>query len=521
MTQEKLFASFMLDKQQDLEIALKAQYVTEATHIQGSIQKLPGSLDFIEGFMHLRNDVIPVINLKKRLGLESQQYSKDAKVAVIDLYDNRYGLLFEDIKEVFRAQPEVISPISTLLQTEDQVISALIKLEPGKRAIELLDLNYLFGDKTSAEFHHGLESDLPSQQKKATSYSRFVIFDCGGQEYGIPVDLSREITFCDEINEMYKTDFTKGALDLRGNTIPILNTHALLTNNASAVSQTTENTRILILDSGDCKVGLIVDEIKEILSIPEDKILPFPEEDSAKVTGMFARASDQNTILLNVENLICDQIEGLKSMARIGSDTQTDADQETPQNDIKTTSHHLITENCYLVFSIGKNFAIELKDVKEIIENTSMMNVPGVSGYRAGVINLRGEVVPVINLRNFYRYGCKSDTENSKLIICSAHGQTVALEVDQIVTIYKQEQYHTTPSLNKDLNDKKDTLDRLIEYLNDDGIKEHVLVVNTHSLIRNHLQMHNDVFSTNNSSQNNQNDNTKNLSTEGVENGNQ
>ena len=133
--------------------------------------------------------------------------------------------------------------------------------------------------------------------------------------------------------------------------------------------------------------------------------------------------------------------------------------------------------------------AIELKDVREIIENSDTMTVPGVRGYSTGVINLRGEVVPVVNLRSFFGYECLDGTNGSRLIICSAHDQTVALEVDQIVTIYKQEQYHNTPSLNKQLQEKKDTVDRLIEYINSDDIKEHVLVVNAHNLIRNHLHM--------------------------------
>ena len=64
----------------------------------------------------------------------------------------------------------------------------------------------------------------------------------------------------------------------------------------------------------------------------------------------------------------------------------------------------------------------------------------------------------------------------------------VALQVDTIVTIYKQEEFHPTPSLNPQLQPKKDTLDRLIEFVGEQGITEHVLVINTHNLINNHLR---------------------------------
>ena len=484
MTQEKLFASFLLDQALGVEIALRADQVTEATPILGDIQRLPGSVDFLEGFMHLRDDVIPVINLKKRLGFTPNSYSAKAKIAVVSHFNTRYGLLFEDIREVFRAKPEKILPINPALRTDDQAISALIQLEPGKRAVELLDLDHLFADTNIEQ-----TNDQPSRESiaKQVNYSRYVFFSSGQQDYGVSVDIAREITFCREINEIFKTGVVAGAIELRGKTIPIMDTQALLTNSNETELVIGEHSRILILSSNNCSVGMVVDHIKEITTIADDSILPFPYSDNDSVKGMLSRPGQENTILLDVHNLLCNHSNAIKSMANIGNSKEQTSDD--PHGSTHAVSHHLITENCYLVFSIGKNFAIEIKDVNEILENDHVMKVPGASGCSTEVINLRGEIVPVINLRNFYQFDTRQKTGPDKLIICSAHGQTVALEVDQIVTIYKQEQFYTTPSLGNQLRSKKDTLDRLIEFLNDEGGNEHVLVLNIHSLIRNHLQL--------------------------------
>ena len=119
-----------------------------------------------------------------------------------------------------------------------------------------------------------------------------------------------------------------------------------------------------------------------------------------------------------------------------------------------------------------------------------MLGVPGGSGYSYSVINLRGLVVPVVNLREFFGYEKdRSQSEERKLIICRKESQTVALEVDRIVTIYKQEQNQKTSSMKPELADKKDTLDRLIVFEAASGRREHVLVVNIHNLIRNHLDV--------------------------------
>lgn len=490
MSQEQLFASFVLDREQDLEIALKAEQVAEATAIHGPIRKLPGSIDFLEGIMHLRDDVIPVINLKKRLGLARSDYDQTAKVAVVSLHNQRLGLLFDDIREVFRANASAITPISKALQTSDRVIASLIKLDDGRRAVELLDLRQLF-DSDPADLNETIgETRQQVQSGPPITYQRCVVFCCAGQQYGVPVECAQEITFCADIDTMFQTGVIEGALELRGKTVPILNSHSLLTDAADGSAVSEEDSRILILSSDDCAIGIIVDEIRDILTIASDRVLPFPNGRDENVTGLYTRPSGENIILLDIHRLICDQIDSIKSMARIGTSASDEAGTETaPSDTLQRTAHHLITENCYLVFSIGKHYALELKDVREIIENSGAMRVPGASGYSTDVINLRGEVVPVVNLRSFYHYPQHTDSATDKLIICSGHGTTVALEVDQIVTIYKQEQYHSTPSLNKQLSDRKDTLDRLIEYLTPDGLKEHVLVVNTHNLIRNHLQV--------------------------------
>ncbi len=471
-----------------MEIALKAEQVTEATPINGVIQKLPGGTDFLEGFMTLRENVIPVINLKRRFGLTEDGYGADARIAVVSIFNRSYGLLFDDIKEVFRAESSLLSPISKALQGDDPIISDLIKLESGKRVVELLDLNHLFSNAQAVLDEKITEAQLLSESAKPSASSCYVVFRCSGQEYGVPVQCAQEITFYSEIDEMFKTGIVAGALDIRGKTIPVVNSLALLSGEKNSPCHRGEDTRVLVLASEKCAFGMIVEGVRDILTICDDDILRFPEGKDENVLGMYQRPDDQNVILLNMYNLVCVHLDSLKSIARLSNE---DSSGEQPDRAVQTGTQHLITENCYLIFSIGKKFAIELKDVQEIIENVGQMAIPATDGYCSGVINLRGLVVPVIKLKQFYNYQGSREDGGHNLIICCSHGQTVALEVDHIVTIHKQEQYYETPSLAAQLSDKKDTADRLIDYLNPEGIREHVLVLNTHNLIRNHLQSSN------------------------------
>ena len=486
MAQEQLFASFLLDPDSNLEIALQAGSVVEATVLQGRIKPLPGGVAFLEGVMQLRDQMLPVVNLKKRFGMSATAYGSNPKIAVVRLYGQLLGLMVEDIREVFRAEPEEVVPISPMLQSDDTIVTALIQRDRGKNSAELIDLKAIFpAGKGGGE----LEKSIPAEaeRKAQRTWSRAVVFLCGGQEYGVEVDHVQEITFFTEIDEMFKSGLLEGGLDLRGRTVPVIDALRLLAKSPGTSRDAGEQCRILVLVSDECCFGLIVEEVKEILAMPDADILPLPPDEPGGLKGIYPRPSGRNVLLLDMHNLVCHQLEDLKSMSRLkngkGGEVITGGQQGA--------SRHLITENCYLVFRTDRQFAIELKDVVELIEAVEVLRAPGHHGYRSGVINLRGEVVPVVNLRSFYNSDARSDGEDGqqRLIICQGHGRKVALEVDAIVTIYKQEKYHATPSLHPKMGGKKDTLDRLIEFRGDTGVIEHVLVVNVHNLIRNHLEV--------------------------------
>lgn len=481
----------MLDVDLGLEIALLAGNVVEATSVSGVIKPLPGSVPFIEGIMQLRDKYVPIVNLKKRFGLDQTGYSGEPKIAVVQLYDQLLGLMVDDIREVFRAEPEAISPVNPILQGGDKVISALIQLEKGKRTAELLDLKNIFS-KGMDDLEHSGAADLTKvPRNKEITWSRFVVFRCCGQEYGVPVKYAQEITFLTDIDEMFRSGLLEGALKLRGRTVPVMNATHLLAPDRGGEAPNPEECRILVMASEECCFGLIVEEVKEILSVDNDEILAMPQGQESNLTGIYHRPSGSDVLLLDMPGLVCAQIEDLKSMSRLKNGTEVETAQSRQPS---TATRHLITENCYLIFRANKHFAIELKDVREIIENTRLLKVPGNGGFRSGVINLRGEIVPVVNLRKFYNFpDAPTDRDQgTRLIICREHDRTVALEVDAIVTIYKQEKYYSTPSLHPKMASRADTLDRLIEFDGGNATIEHVLVVNIYNLIRNHLEIADD-----------------------------
>jgi len=90
-----------------------------------------------------------------------------------------------------------------------------------------------------------------------------------------------------------------------------------------------------------------------------------------------------------------------------------------------------ITETVqYLTFKLSDEiFAIDVSKVREILEFTSITKVPQTPEFMRGVINLRGSVVPVIDLRLNFGMECTEQTVNTCIIVVEVNlgGELIVL----------------------------------------------------------------------------------------------
>lgn len=94
------------------------------------------------------------------------------------------------------------------------------------------------------------------------------------------------------------------------------------------------------------------------------------------------------------------------------------------------------SERRFLVFTInGQSMAIEIDYVKEIIEVLPIVRVPSIPTCIKGVVNLRGSIVPVINLRLRFGYGEAEYDEHTCIIVIENNGVNVGLIVDSVTEI--------------------------------------------------------------------------------------
>ncbi|WP_425447458.1 chemotaxis protein CheW [Dethiothermospora halolimnae] len=90
-----------------------------------------------------------------------------------------------------------------------------------------------------------------------------------------------------------------------------------------------------------------------------------------------------------------------------------------------------ISENKYVIFSLsGEYYGIDIKNVDVIEKVTKFTRVPNAAEYVKGVINLRGEVVPVVDLAKRFGIKTKDIDSESRIIIVSISDMQVGMIVD-------------------------------------------------------------------------------------------
>ncbi len=99
-----------------------------------------------------------------------------------------------------------------------------------------------------------------------------------------------------------------------------------------------------------------------------------------------------------------------------------------------------------------ETYGINVMQVREVLRYTEIAPVPGAPDYVLGIINLRGNVVTVIDTRS--RFGLMEGevTENTRIIVIESERQVIGILVDSVaeVVYLRSSEIDTTPSVGTD-----------------------------------------------------------------------
>jgi purine-binding chemotaxis protein CheW len=122
----------------------REEYGVEIDRVQeiiraADITTVPGAPSHVRGVINLRGKIIPVVDTRKRFGLQATQLDEDQRIVVVELGVKRLGLLVDSVSRVTRVPVSSVEDLPEEMVSDDNYIRGMCKLADS--LIMLLDFN--------------------------------------------------------------------------------------------------------------------------------------------------------------------------------------------------------------------------------------------------------------------------------------------------------------------------------------------------------------------------------------------
>lgn len=420
--------TFTLD---NVEFGLDIDRVQEITP-RTDLTLVPGAPSFVLGVVNLRGMIIPVLDSRLRFHLPPAEPTAKTRIIVLDLGGQPTGLQVDSVAEVLRVDEDTLRDTPPLVAgVRSDYLAGMVMA--GSRLITLIALDQILDSSEFSQRHLLTESGTAQAfgvgggQDAAEAESTelpFVTFALGQESFGLNLELVEEIIEMPSITKVPDApDYVMGVICLRDQVLPLLDLIRCLDVEDSDRNQ--HRDMVILLSLGEATLGIAVDGIQEIIRVKPEDILPPPqtlsEREVDRIEGVVLR-SDRMVSLLRILDVLSG--EDQKKLAAMGS-SLANRDQAAQLAE----SHDMPV----VVFRLGAEaYALHLHDVREIIMVGLITPVPRAPQFIDGVLNLRGEVMPVIDLRTRFGLERAEATRLSRIIITSIAGVWTGLVVDLV-----------------------------------------------------------------------------------------
>ncbi len=149
-------------------------------------------------------------------------------------------------------------------------------------------------------------SQIGLEQEEDTQKGRFLTFSICNESYGIEIKHVTEIIGIQPITEVPELpEFFRGIINLRGKIIPVMDVRLRF---KKGFKEYNDRTCIIITEIDDLSLGLIVDSVSEVLTIPEEDIVQPPEMNSAsnRYIKAFGKIGNDVKLLIDCSKLVSD-----------------------------------------------------------------------------------------------------------------------------------------------------------------------------------------------------------------------
>jgi purine-binding chemotaxis protein CheW len=398
------------------------------------ITKIPNAPSYVEGACNLRGNVLSIVDGRTRFHLDRKEKDENSRVLVIDVEGKATGVVVDKVSEVMRVKTSDIEEAPQIVKNvESDYLKGVVKLESGNRLIMLLDI------VKALKIHNSIsnqdnEDDMSSWNQKSNinrstntsiQEEQLVTFLLDKAEYAIKIMQVKEIIRVPQIVKVPNCEsYLDGVVSIRNNLLPMINLRAYF---GMERLENNDQMRILVVDMGTFTAGIIVDRVSEVLRVPTNVIQPPPKFSTDNVEQLVGVAKLKNGCRMI---LILDPTK-LISAEEISSFNDIHEAEDTVSEDDAITSQ--VDEDKLVIFRLGiEEYGIKIAHVQEINRMTEVTKIPRAPYYIEGIVNLRGNVIPALDLRKLFQLSEKQVTDATRIIIVNLDEKRTGIIVDSV-----------------------------------------------------------------------------------------
>jgi len=426
---------FLTFRSDEALYALPAEHVLEVILVP-AVAHVPHSPPALLGVANLRGAVLPVVDLRTLLGAKQRSGASTATKAIVVEAATRCALAVDSVDALAAVAADGVEVReSELGAREGEMLSGAFRSEGHNEVAKILDLPRLLGAAFSMQPRaqrqsHGRAAAAAGEQRSgaAAAATMLVTFEVANQEFAMELESVQEILPVPAAIALVPRAETLvlGVSSLRDRLLPLLSLRGLLGFPPAQASDGRE--KVVVMTVGGAQVGLVADRARSILAADNASIDSLPPVLAARAGGetrlKAVYRGDRGGRLVSIlspEHLFREDV-----MRRLGDHARPVESEALPAARQR--------EQTFLVFRLGSDeFGLPIEAVDEVGElPAKITRLPKTPKFLEGVVNLRGDVVPVVDQRRRFDMPAAEDTERRRLVVVRTERHRAGLIVDAV-----------------------------------------------------------------------------------------
>lgn len=433
------FLTFRLDGRR---YALPVGEVAEVIRLP-AVARVPQSPSGLMGLANLRGAVIPIASGRGLLGRQEGTPTDAARAIVLEK-ETPVALAVDAVENLVAVNASgVETRPADMAALPGEALRGAFQGSSGD-AVKILDLESLmaaaFSPRPRKLAMSRRDAAEALEQVSIVQRTKLLTFEVAGQEYALPLASVQEVTAAPALATgiPHADSVVLGVMGFREALLPLLSLRGLL---GFTQNDTRGTEKIVVTRVGDALVGLVADRMTAIVAAAHEEIEDVPEILAARVGGesrirsIYRGEAGRRLIpVLSTEELFGEEVMRKLETARVA--------QAAPQPDISARTIQ------FVVFRLGEDeFGLPIEAVEEVMRMPDQVaRVPKAPKFLEGVVNLRGEVLPVVDQRRRFNMPAGEGLTGGRLVVVRTQRHRAGLIVDSVSEVLRTREDDIAPA---------------------------------------------------------------------------